>query len=153
MKRALIDPRGLIADVQPMGGDYPVAPPMYWASVPDDCQPYTWPWDAESGVASPAPPPPRTVADIERERDAACAANVTALGRTWQADARSVALLNGAVTLAQAGGPLPPVWRDADNDNMPVTSLSDLLAIAGAIATQVQAAYTASWAAKAELGE
>ena len=86
---------------------------------------------------------------IEAERDAACEKPVAALGRTWDADKRSQELLNGAIALAQAGGPIPAVWRDHDNNNMPITGLSDLLAIAGAIAQQVQTAYAASWARKA----
>ena len=88
-------------------------------------------------------------ATIEVERDADCARSVTAHGRLWQADEHSQALLNSAITLAQAGLPLPPVWRDADNDDMPISNLSDLLAIAGAIAQQVQIAYATSWARKA----
>lgn len=88
---------------------------------------------------------------IEAERDAACEQPVTALGRTWDADKRSHELLASAVTLAQAGAPLPPVWRDHDNGNMPVTGIADLLAISGAIAAQVQAAYATSWARKAAL--
>ncbi|WP_337878273.1 DUF4376 domain-containing protein [Caldimonas sp.] len=86
---------------------------------------------------------------IEADRDAACVQPVTALGRTWQADKRSQELLASAITIAQAGGPLPAVWRDRDNQDMPVTSIADLLAIAGAIAAQTQAAYAASWARKA----
>lgn len=86
---------------------------------------------------------------IEAVRDAVCVQPVHALGRTWQADKRSQELLASAVTIAQAGGPLPAVWRDAENNDMPVTSLADLLAIAGAIAEQTQAAYSDSWARKA----
>lgn len=86
---------------------------------------------------------------IEAERDAEAFAPCQALGRTWDADARSRELLAAAITLAQAGGPLPAVWRDAENNNMPVTSLADLLAIAGAIAQQTQAAYARSWQRKA----
>jgi hypothetical protein len=86
---------------------------------------------------------------IEAERDAACWQPVTALGRTWDADKRSQELLASAITLAQAGGPLPAVWRDHDNNDMPVTDIADLLAIAGAIIQQVQTAYATSWARKA----
>ena len=86
---------------------------------------------------------------IEAERDAACEQPVTALGRTWDADKRSQELLASAITLAQAGAPLPTVWRDHDNDNMSVTGIADLLAISGAIAAQVQAAYATSWMRKA----
>ena len=86
---------------------------------------------------------------IEAERDAACEQPVTALGRTWDADKRSQELLASAITLAQAGAPLPTVWRDHDNDNMPVSGLDDLLAIAAAMAQQTQAAYARSWQRKA----
>jgi len=86
---------------------------------------------------------------IEAERDAECVQPVTALGRTWNADKRSQELLASAITIAQAGGPLPAVWRDYNNDNMPIKSIADLLAIAGAITAQVQAAYTRSWTRKA----
>jgi hypothetical protein len=86
---------------------------------------------------------------IEAERDAACWQPVTALGRTWDADKRSQELLASAITLVQAGGPLPAVWRDHDNNDMPVTDIADLLAIAGAIIQQVQTAYATSWARKA----
>jgi hypothetical protein len=85
----------------------------------------------------------------EAERDAECWQPVTALGRTWDADKRSQELLASAITLAQAGGPLPAVWRDHDNNDMPVTDIADLLAIAGAIIQQVQTAYATSWARKA----
>lgn len=88
-------------------------------------------------------------AEIEASRDAAVAANATALGYQWQADDRSVKLLNGAITLGAQGAPLPAVWRTADNINMPVSSLADLLAIAGAIAAQTQTAYARSWVLKA----
>jgi len=110
-------------------------------------------WIAEGNTPEPVDPPTREekLTTIERERDATCITSVTALGRAWQADARSQQLLNAAITLAQAGLPLPTVWRDADNSDLPVTGLADLLAIAGAIAAQVQAAYAASWAAKAAL--
>lgn len=86
---------------------------------------------------------------IEAERDAEVFAPCQALGRTWDADARSREMLAAAITLAQAGGSLPPVWRDHDNDNMPVSGLADLLAIAAAMAQQTQAAYARSWQRKA----
>ena len=101
-------------------------------------------------------PPPISLANIkaakinqiERDRDAACVANVAAHGRIWQADARSQALLGQAITLASAGLPLPAYWRDYENSDMAIASLADLLAIAGAIAAQVQVAYAESWARK-----
>jgi hypothetical protein len=112
---------------------------------------------AVAGEFGPVTPFVLTLADaiaakliqIERDRDFACIANVTAHGRTWQADSRSQSLLGQAIMLASAGLPLPAVWRDADNGDMAITGIADLLAIAGAIAAQVQTAYAVSWARKA----
>lgn len=86
---------------------------------------------------------------IEKERDEEANKPVQALGRTWDNDERSRVLLNGAVSVAQGGGPLPIGWRDYNNDLMPVTSVTDLLAIGQAMAAQVQAAYVRSWQRKA----
>jgi hypothetical protein len=86
---------------------------------------------------------------IEAERDAESVQDVEALARKWQADKRSQELLASALAIANAGGPLPAVWRDADNNDMPINDVSQLLAIAGAIAAQTQAAYAKSWARKA----
>lgn len=86
---------------------------------------------------------------IEAERDAKTVQDVFVHGRRWQADKRSQELLASAITIASVGGPLPSVWRDADNNDMPITDISQLLAIAGAIAAQTQAAYAESWARKA----
>jgi hypothetical protein len=92
---------------------------------------------------------------INASRDSACAANVAAMvsgtSHSWQADDRSVALLNGAITVAQNGGALPPAWRTADNINVTIAALADLLAIANAISSQVQAAYAKSWTLKANI--
>ena len=89
--------------------------------------------------------------EIERDRDAACVMSVVALGRTWQADDRSQKLLGNEINLAMAGLSLTPVWRDADNNDMPVTGLADLLAIAAAMKAQTRAAYFSSWARKQAL--
>lgn len=91
------------------------------------------------------------IQEIEDKRNFQCVQNVTALNRTWQADGKSQSLLGHVITLAQAGLPLPLVWRDADNNNMSISALSDLLAIAGAIAVQTQNAYSNSWALKQEV--
>lgn len=86
---------------------------------------------------------------IDADRDAQCVADVTVNGHRWQADKRSQDLLAQAIALAQAGLPLPPVWRDADNNDVPITSIGDLLAIAAAIAQHVQQVYATAWARKA----
>lgn len=90
-------------------------------------------------------------AEIDRARDMACHENITAHGTQWQSDERSQRLLSDVITLASAGLPLPPYWRDAHDVNMAVTSLADLLTIAGAMAAQTQNAYSKSWAMKAEV--
>ncbi len=90
---------------------------------------------------------------ITAERDAACVAPVQALGHTWQADEGSKTLLDMAITLAAAGLPLPEVWRDIDNVDMPITSVDQLLAIAAAMAAATQAAYTSAFARKDALAE
>lgn len=87
---------------------------------------------------------------IERERDAACYANITVNGHAWQADPRSQSLMATAILLAQAGVYTPSVWRTADNVDVPVT-IQALVLIAGSIAAQTQVAYAASWARKAAL--
>ena len=86
---------------------------------------------------------------IEAERDAFRYANVIAHGRTWQADKVSQDLLSDAINLASNGLPLPDVWRDAGNSDMSITSLADLLTIAGAMAAQTRTAYANSWVRKA----
>jgi hypothetical protein len=103
--------------------------------------------------------PQPTLADIQASRSAyvnamreqACEADVQVLGHSWQADKRSKDLLNGAISLAAAGLPLPATWRTTDNIDVQITVLADLLAIAGAMASSTQAAYSHSWALKAQI--
>ena len=105
-------------------------------------------------IALHPPPDPIAIAkaakreQISAERDAACVAPVEALGHTWQADEGSQALLNKAITLAAAGLPLPNVWRDLDNADLPITNIAQLLAIGRAMAATTQSAYTEAFARK-----
>lgn len=116
--------------------------------------------DIYDGVSFSKPPKYATIEaakaakhdQIERERDAACYANVSVNGHTWQADTRSQQLLASSILLAQAGAYTPDVWRDANNVDVPVT-LTDLVAIAGIMALQTQAAYAMSWTRKQALSE
>lgn len=85
---------------------------------------------------------------IESWRDEARYANVQVAGHTWQADENSQMLLTKAIVAASVGLPLPPVWRDADNVDVPVSNLSDLVVIAAAFAMSTQAAYAKSWQLK-----
>ena len=88
---------------------------------------------------------------INAMREQACEEVVQALGHAWQADKRSKELLNGAISLAQAGLSLPSAWRTSDNVSVPITGLTDLLAIAGSIAAQTQTAYQHSWDLKSQV--
>lgn len=116
--------------------------------------------DAWNALTPPAPTAAELLAaakaakvvEIEAARDAALWSPVAAIGHTWQADQRSQELLGQAITLAAAGLPLPTVWRDVDNVDLPISSLSDLITIAGVMALQTQAAYARSWERKALLG-
>lgn len=105
------------------------------------------------------PLPAQTLAEIKADkigkltaiRDAETVKDVTAHARLWQSDERSQKLLSSAITLASAGLPLPPVWRDTLNNDMPIVTIADLLAIAGAMAVQTQNAYTKSCTLKAQI--
>ena len=118
-------------------------------------------WTFDGSSFSPPVPPPKyaTVAEaqdakraeIRAARDAACYAPVTALGHTFQADARSQELLSSTINLASSGLPLPAVWRSLDDVNVPVTTIAQLLAIAGAMAVQTQAAYGKWWQLKTQI--
>ncbi len=152
--KALIDNLGRIAQVE-SSELFSVQLPQYWVECPDDCVAYAWTFDGTSF----SPPPPVAIStlkaakvkEIERTRNNASVANVIVHGRPWQADATSQQLLASAILLAQVGAYTPTEWRDADNNNMPITSLAQLVAIAGAIAYQTGVAYASSWARKAAL--
>ena len=90
-------------------------------------------------------------AEIEQWRDAACCADIHALGHIWQADTRCQMILSAAIALATNGLPMPPVWRDVENNNVPITGIGELLTIAGAVAEQTQTAYAISWGLKAQV--
>lgn len=87
---------------------------------------------------------------INAMRENACLSNVTTGLGTWQADRRSIELLNGAIALASNGIPPPSAWRTADNINVAIT-LSDLVAIMVEISAQTQTAYAKSWYLKEQV--
>lgn len=86
--------------------------------------------------------------EIETERDKACVQNVVAGGYTWQVDTRSQSLIRDAIARSYRGKGLPPVWRSADNVNVPLTDVAQLEAIEDAVALNVQQAYARSWQRK-----
>ncbi len=69
MKRALISPNEVvtapsgtagerIAQVAPIGQDFPVAPPLFWVDCPDDCVADEWYYvGSQCEVIPPAPAP------------------------------------------------------------------------------------------------
>ena len=92
-------------------------------------------------------------AEINADRDAAVNAPVEALGHTWDSTYVSQFRINSAIALALNGLPLPSVWRDYHNVDMPVTDVAELLAIGAAMAVATETAMHVSWARKAALYE
>lgn len=88
---------------------------------------------------------------VHQERNKRRVANVIVFGRPWQADLHSQDLLNKAIGIAIAGAPLPAVWRDDENNDMPITEIGQLVAIGGAMALQTEEVYHRSWELKAEI--
>jgi len=86
---------------------------------------------------------------ITKDRNTALAQSVTVHGRPWQADAESQRNLSNEILTASAGVFLTPVWRDANNDNMTITDIQQLVDIAAAMKLQTLTAYQTSWARKA----
>lgn len=149
MKKAL-EHNGVVVQIEDQ--EFPVHSSLTWHDVDDTVQVG---WKLTGGMWQQ----PHSLNDLKlaqkskigAQRDSECVQNVTAHGRPWQADQRSQDLINKAINLALAGLPLPLAWRDADNNDMEITALADLLAIAGAMAVQTQTAYTKSWTLKAQL--
>jgi len=86
---------------------------------------------------------------ITRDRDAQIAQPVTVHGLPWQADEVSQRNLSNEILTASAGVFLTPVWRDANNNNMTITDIQQLVDIAAAMKLQTLTSYQTSWARKA----
>lgn len=86
---------------------------------------------------------------IEQDRDAAIAATVTVHDRPWQASKIDVDNLSQELLTVQAGVPMSPIWRDADNSDMVLTDVAQLVVIAAAMKMQKLLAYQTSWTRKA----
>lgn len=82
----------------------------------------------------------------------ACSANAPYMNTTFQADDRSVQLLNGAVTSYTLAGAVPVgfYWRDANNVDVPMT-LAQLQGLGQAVSAQVWAAFQKMQALKAQV--
>jgi len=88
---------------------------------------------------------------VHQERNKRRFSNVVAFDRPWQADLRSQDLINKAISMAVAGAPLPTVWRDDNNNDMPITDIGQLAVIGGAMAQQTEEVYHRSWQLKDEI--
>ena len=152
MKKALIF-QGKLVEIA--AESFPVSPEMQWIDVADDITVETHTYNGVAVVLIPPKPLAEVKANklqqLEAARDRAATLNVTAHNRQWQADERSQRLLNSAITLSATGAGLPLVWRDVENNNMPITVIGELVDIAGAIAAQTQEAYLRSWVLKTDL--
>jgi hypothetical protein len=156
MKRALIDIRdNTVVQVEPLDGTFPVSPDYAWIDCPDAVLAYSWTYDGTT-FSPPAPPSLDSLktaknAQIERDRDTAIATTVTVHGRPWQARPIDQDNLSQELLTVQAGVPMSPIWRDADNNDMVLTDVAQLVAIAGAMKVQKLLAYQTAWARKAAL--
>ena len=85
---------------------------------------------------------------ITHDRNTSISQPVIVHGRPWQADAESQRNLANEILTTQAGVPMSPIWRDADNNNMVLTDIQQLVDIAAAFKVQTLTAYLTSWTRK-----
>lgn len=83
--------------------------------------------------------------EIDRCKEKALIETVTVNGNRWQSDQKSIAALTTAITIANNGGKLPSVWRNLNDQNIPITKLSDLTDILNAIGAQLEQVNEKSW--------
>ncbi len=88
---------------------------------------------------------------IEYHRDLNITKDVHVHGRYWQANSKSITLLNNEITAYNNGLPLTPYWRDSTNNNMVLTDIQQLIDIVNAIKIQTEEAYVISWNLKDQL--
>lgn len=74
MKKALLEPNGRIAQIEPVnqepqseGIPFPVAPPLFWVDCAEDVTMQTHYFDGTSFVLKPPPPPAMTAAELEQQ--------------------------------------------------------------------------------------
>ena len=132
-----VTPAGQVRQ-EPPAGEYE------WVDYIGECRLPAAPYDVCLAEAKA-----KKLKEIMEWREAARNEPVEALGRLWDADARARELLMGTISYVLAGGTLPGVWRDYHNNDMPLTSVNDLLAIGTAIFRRTEALYAQSWQRKA----
>jgi len=82
---------------------------------------------------------------LKKDRDIEAYKAVYTLDRNWDTNEASQTALISAINLAKLGLALPPYWRDADNDNMPITDISQLITILNSISSQIETAHINYW--------
>ncbi len=145
-QRALIDPRGLVCQVEPVGSDFPVAAPFKWVDCPDGTVAYEYTWDG----AQVQPPAAPTLAEaqaaqsalVDKAYAAAIQQPVAYLGTTFQADTGSQTVLTQTVAGYTAAGAVPAGfwWLDANNNAVAMT-LAQLQGLAAAMLAQGWTAF------------
>ena len=121
MKKALIDPNGILVQVEDT--EFAVADPFYWIDVADDVTPTTHIWNGTAVVIAPPPPPPPvpTVVTMRQARLALLGSGLLATVNT------AVAAMTG-----EAGDAARVTWEFAatvDRNSPLVTSLSAALSL------------------------
>ena len=117
-------------------------------------------WLVAGGMPDPMPPVPvdleRVRADLTGQvnavRDRQLAAGITFNGHRYDSDPASRANLVGVVASISAGIPLPDgfVWRDADNNEVPMDG-PGLTELGAALLAHTYACHVYSWELKAQL--
>lgn len=90
-------------------------------------------------------------AEIDRAREAALNAGFIFGGHAYDSNQRSRDNIVGEALAATRGDPFPAgyVWRTADNQSVPFTA-PDVIALAQALRSHIQAQYVKSWTLKAQ---
>lgn len=88
---------------------------------------------------------------IDNQRAIYRYSDVVALGRPWQGDKVSQDLLDDVISVYVVGLPLPSKWRDKNNNDLIITDISQLRAIAEQYSLNTQWCWQNSWTKKAEI--
>lgn len=155
MKKALVEPSGRVAQVEPVpqggGNPFPVALPLVWRDCADDVTTaHRWNGNAFALPQVPAPTRTELILQIERVRDEALRAGVSWNGRTWHTDPTFQQHITGIVgaftaTILPEGATVAIRAQDNTIHNLNVVQCKQL---AGAVMTKVQTVWAESWAAK-----
>jgi hypothetical protein len=154
MKRVLIGPNGSLNDVVAPGQEFPVHPSLQWIDAPDDVSSAKYFWNGSSVMPIIIPLAEKQESkknEINARRDVELVKNITVNNHDWQADKDSQNLIMDAVQAHALGLGLPSMWRTADNINVTITDVQQLVDIVSAIKTRTESVYYHSWVKKAAI--